>query len=68
MKRFIVFCIRQYYPIGGIRDAEESFDTKEEAIVFAEERLKRHYRNDRCHIFDCDTRQEVWNKCQGDKS
>ena len=62
-KRFIVFVMRDYYPIGGMNDATDSCDTKEEAVEIAERALN----NSRlcaqsCHIFDCETRTKVWGK------
>jgi len=33
MKRFLLFAGFQYYPEGGAKDLQDSFDTEEEAIV-----------------------------------
>ncbi len=33
-KRYLVFTYSSYYPLGGMSDMKESFDTIEEAIEF----------------------------------
>lgn len=35
-KRFLVIAYDDYYPMGGLHDVKDSFDTKEEAVQFAE--------------------------------
>lgn len=36
MRRFAVFRSPHYYPFGGMGDFQKSFDTKDEAVAFAE--------------------------------
>lgn len=42
-KRFLVFLMDSYYPLGGINDLEGSFDSKEEAIKFAKASERSFY-------------------------
>jgi len=55
MKKYIVFQFDLYYPVGGLNDMRESFDTLEEAEKFCLED-----RWDFNHIVDRDTWEIVW--------
>jgi hypothetical protein len=38
MKKYWVFSYPECYPAGGMNDFDESFDTQEEAVAFAEKK------------------------------
>jgi hypothetical protein len=50
MKRYILFSFDQFYPIGGLRDIKDSFDTLEEVKL-----AKAKCREDFQEIVDRDT-------------
>ena len=71
MKRFAVFSCAHYYPEGGMRDFDESFDDKDDAIrrcldsVPFEDGMFSGYSS---HVFDIDEMSEVfkcWNHGNG---
>lgn len=61
MKRFLVFAGDDYYPRGGFGDAQESFDTLDEAICYGHEHA--HPYSDGgfgwWHVVDMDSRSMV---------
>jgi hypothetical protein len=59
MNRYIVFALVDFYPVGGMHDAIDSFEDEESAIQCAEGQLTTR-RIISCHVFDCDTRSKVW--------
>ena len=61
MNRYIVFTLVDFYPVGGMNDATDSFDDEAEAIKCAEKMFAQRRVNS-CHIFDCDTRSQIWEK------
>lgn len=58
MKTFIVFCIRGYYPCGGLEDVSDSFDSLEEARHYLSHCLNNR-RDDWGYIVNRDTWQKV---------
>jgi len=55
MKKYILFSFDNYYPMGGLGDIQESYNTLGEAIKAAK---KNHY--DYSEIVDRDTWKNVW--------
>jgi hypothetical protein len=55
--RYLVFCSDQYYPLGGLDDLEDCFDTIEEAKKFITG-LENRY--DYVQIYDRIEGREVW--------
>ena len=56
-KRFIVLSCLQYYPSGGLRDAEATFDTEAEARDFVKD--TRDQLGDDVTLFDCKLMREL---------
>lgn len=57
MRRFLVFGFAVFYPQGGFKDFEDSFDTKEEAINFIDK--EEHYEGQRFQIVDSENPKEL---------
>lgn len=57
MKKFILFCWSTYYPKGGLNDLVGSFDTTEEAEVFAKQNKR-----DEWQLVDRDSWKIIWTK------
>lgn len=62
-KKYIVFCMCEYYPSGGLDDIKNSFDSIEEAKQYAISALSKGY--DWFHIVDRDT-WEITNQYEGE--
>lgn len=71
MKRYLTFIGHIYYPSGGMSDFKGDFDTIEEAQTFIKEEVdKENYHKTAelrweyvwAHIWDTETRSEVWSK------
>jgi len=62
MKRFLVFFGSQYYPGGGMNDFMDDYDTLDEAIKEIEKRAEGDWMYYWGHIWDSETRIEVWYK------
>ena len=68
-KRFMVLSFPEFYPGGGMRDFTTSFDTREEAEDFVEDRSSvKDSRHWDFEIFDCDERQVVYRSWTEDLS
>lgn len=55
-KRYWLFVIEQYYPLGGLRDICETSDDLDALKVSA----KTHDENCRIQIFDTEDRKFIW--------
>lgn len=62
MKRYLTFIGAIYYPSGGMDDFKGDFDTIEEAQNFIEEKVEQQWEYTWAHIWDTETRSEVWSK------
>lgn len=77
MKRYLAFFGRDYYPCGGMDDFVNDFDTIEEGIdaiekiveqskvpdwSTPEEEIAYIWEFSWAHIYDTETRKEVWSK------
>jgi hypothetical protein len=59
MKRFLVFAYDHYYPSGGWKDFQDSFDDEKEAIGKATS-LKETKTFDHAHVIDSKTGEAVF--------
>lgn len=57
MKRYLVFFGGDFYPLGGMYDFTESFETESEALSFLE---KNKYNYSWCHIFDLELAKIIY--------
>jgi hypothetical protein len=57
MKNYLVFYGGDFYPLGGMFDFKESFDTKKEANDFLEINKEKYCW---CHIYDLDLSEIVY--------
>ena len=76
MKRYLVFFGANYYPCGGMYDFLNDFDTIEECKKAIDDKIKEDFNQwdsleehikyqweySWAHIYDTETREEIWSK------